>query len=188
MKIYLQFLFDHPFFAASFIFYTIPFWVPLAAIFFGADPALMLITALMIILAKSYVQAEITASNYFGRVFHNLLVGPFAVVARFALTVFATAVLIAYGVQGENIDKWIAAVMIVYLISLVYFRPSKSMFWSVRGIKAYRFYSFAGRTSAGVLWLVLLSGVLGTAESFAAAGLAVFIAVVTFLKTNEGLL
>lgn len=188
MNTFLRFLYDNPFFAACFLFYTIPFWVPLLAIFFGADPVLMLILSALSIMAKSYIQSEILASNPFDMMFTYFFTAPLMAFFRFLLTALLIGLIIAYAMQGEPLDKGIAAVMIVFILKLMYFRPQKNLYWHVSGLRVYRFYNIAGRLFTAFLWLVLMSVKLDLFTSLAVGFLAVLTAGFTFYKTNEGLL
>lgn len=188
MNPFVRFLYNNPFFAVCFIIHSIPFWVPLAAILYGADPVLMVSISALTILTRAYVQSEIMASNPFDMMFRYFLASPILAVLRFLFTLALIGVFITYAVQGEAVDKWIAAIMTVFVIKIIYFRPRKALYWNVSGLKVYWFYNLAGRLLTALLWISLMSVPFDAVTSLAVGFLAVFVSCYTFYKTNEGLL
>jgi len=188
MTSFIRFLWDNPFFTACFLFYNIPFWVPLVAISSGADPILMILLAVTSILAKSYIESELLLSNPYLLMFKYFIALPFKSVFKFLLLILLVAVIIFYAMQGEPLDKGISAVLLVFIVKVLYFRPPEAKYWNVKGLEVYRLYAFAGKTLAAILWLVFLFLGLGFIDNVAVGILAIIVSSFTFYKTSEGLI
>lgn len=188
MNSFLKFLFNNPFFATCFLFYLVPFWVPILAIAYGADPVLMILLTVMTILAKSYIDAEILAINPFNKIFEYFIASPFKAFFKFLFTGFIISIVLAYAIMGGPLDKGIAAVFIVFIFKLIYFRPAEEKFWQLTGFKTHKYINIAGRIFTAILWLLFLSVDFQLLDSMLVATLAILTAGLTFYKTNEGLI
>jgi len=184
---FLQFMFNSPFFTLCFLFQLIPFWVPLLAIINGADPILMILMSTAGLLSRSYIQSQIMHRDTFSIFFRNFIGAPFKFVFKIVLLTAIILFSLYYGLTGENFDKVLAAVIIVYTVKLIYFRPSKNLYWNMEGLKIYRFYSFAGQLTIALLWLSVLAGGMDIYSNLAVGFTAIFLSGLTFYKVNEGL-
>lgn len=188
MNPFLRFLYDNPFFAACFVFHTIPFWVPLLAVLYGADPVLMLALSALSVTSRAYIYSEVTASNPIDTMFSYFFTVPFLAVVRFLFTAAVIALLVVYALSGSPLDGGIAAVMIVFAVKVMYFRPKTNLCWNISGLGMHRLFSITGKLLAALIWLSVLTLPLGAPSAVAAGFAAVFIGGFTFYKTNEGLL
>ncbi|PLX70703.1 MAG: hypothetical protein C0602_04135 [Denitrovibrio sp.] len=188
MSTFLMFLYSKPFFAVCFVFQSIPFWVPLLAVFAGADPLLMIGLSALSVMSKAYIDSEISFKNPITLMLKYFLASPLLFTLKLTFALVMTALFMSYGLQGVALDKGIAAVLIVYLIMKLYFREKNNNYWNVKGLGTYRFYSIAGKLLSALLWLAFFTVELGPADSFAVASAALFISFLTFYKVNEGLL
>jgi len=178
---------QRPFFAVCFIFSTIPFWVPLIALLSGTDPVLMIMISILSVMAKAYVDSEIAFRHPLGVMAKYFLAAPVIFSLKLIAAVILTLLLTIYGMKGEPLDKGIAALLIVYFIIQIYFRPKRG-YWNIKGLGVYRFYSFAGKLFNALLWIAFFTLPLGTIDAVAVACTAVLVYSLTFFKVNEGLL
>ena len=188
MSSFFKFLINNPFFATCFLFYLIPVWVPILAILFGADPVLMILLTIMNLLSRSYIDSEITATNPFGKMFNYFITSPFITLFKFILASILIFIVVLYGIYGEPLDKGIAAVFIVFIIKLIYFRPVEEKYWNLTGFQTHKYIGIAGRVFTAILWVLFLSFEFSLIDGALVALLALFIAGLTFYKTNEGLI
>jgi len=189
MKTFIKFLFDHPFFTACFFFSSIPFWVPILAYFvFGADGWLMAGVSLLSILAKAYIDSEITSHSTFDMMFRYFITVPSASILKFVFMISLTAAGVVYGAKGEPVDCGIAAVVLIYFFNALYLRKKPDRYWNISGLKIYRFYFFTGRILSFTLWVMFFAAGADLYQSAGFALSALAVSMLTFYKTNEGLL
>ncbi len=160
------------------------------ALFYGADPVLMTLLAIMSVLAKSYIDAEITAENPFNKIFDYFIASPFFFFLKLFTSLIIVTIVFSYGIQGDPpIDRGIAAVFIVFVIKLIYFSPpTKEKYWHLKGFTTHKYINIAGRIAVAILWILFFSHNLQVIDSILIASLAIFLAGLTFYKTNEGLI
>lgn len=187
MNPFIRFLYEKPFFAVCFVFYSIPFWVPLLGLLAGADPVLMLSTAALCVMTKAYIDSEISFRDPLGLMLKYFLASPLIFLLKLILIISVVVLLALYGLKGEPLDKAIAALLMVYAVIKLYFSRKKGG-WNIPGLGSYRFYSFAGKALAAFLWLSFFLLDMGFADSIAVASCALAVSGFTFYKLNEGLL
>lgn len=188
MNPFLRYLYENPFFAGCFIFYSIPFWVPLLGIFAGADTVLMLLLSALSLMAKSYIRSEILAANPFDMMFNYFVASPAAAVSKFLLAALLVVLAVIYGGSGTQTDAWIAAAVIVFGLRMIYFGPKKNPYWNIRGVRMYRLYELSGRLLSACIWIFVMAAGMSVIENILFGFTAVFVTGLTFYKTNEGLI
>ncbi|ADD69584.1 hypothetical protein Dacet_2834 [Denitrovibrio acetiphilus DSM 12809] len=184
----ISYMTHKPFFGMCFIFQTIPFWVPLIGIIFGSDPVLMILSLLLIVFAKAYIDSEITFTNPVGQMFSYLVKVPLISFSKFTLAALVLSVLLYYGMNGAPIDRGVAAVLVIFTLKVIYFRPAKSGFWNVRGLTIYKLIGFSGKLLSAFLWLSFFMVDVSIPEKIIICLTAMLVSALTFFKTNEGLI
>ncbi|MGD9807443.1 MAG: hypothetical protein AB7E76_02100 [Deferribacterales bacterium] len=183
----LGYIISNPLFGLCFVFYLIPFWVPILGITAGADIPAMLLLLLLTVMSKAYIDSEITFGNPVTKMLDYLLSRPFLFMTKLVFTLILLWVLVLYAVNGSGMDKGIAAVMMIFIIQVMYFRPVRSGFWQIKGLRTYRWISFGSMLLTAFLWLAFFGLDVHPAEKAVIGLTAMFISAVTFFKKNEGL-
>jgi len=184
----LGYIFSNPLFGLCFVFYLIPFWVPILGMTVGADVFTMLLLLLLTVISKAYIDSEITFGNPVAKMFDYLLSRPFLIMTKLIFTLILLWILILYAINGVAVDKGIAAVMMIFVIQVMYFRPVQSGFWQIRGLSTYRWISFGSTLLTAFLWLAFFGLDIHPAEKALIGLTAMFISALTFFKKNEGLI
>lgn len=185
---FASYLFNNPIFASCFTFYIIPFWVPVLGYMYGFDPVMMGLLLVMIAMSKSYVDSEITFKNHMGNMFRYLFTIPFFTIFKFVTVAMITIILLIYGINGDQVDRWVAAISIVFVLKVFYIKPETSGHWQVKGLRVNKMITTSCKILTTFLWLSFFIVDVTTSEKIAIAICAMIVSVFTFLKSNEGLI
>jgi len=181
-------MFSKPIFGGCFVFYTIPFWVPLIGLLSGADPVLMVLLLFLSIMSKAYIESEITFANPLSMMLEHFFTKPLTAFFKFFFTVLIITLLTTYALKGEPMDKGIAAVTLIFAIQTLHLRPKKDTLWHLRGLHRYKWISFGSSLLTIFLWLSFFGLNVSIYEKCAIALTAMLVSALTFFKTNEGLI
>lgn len=127
----------------------IPFWVPLAAIFFtGADAPMMIMTSALVFGARAAAKANLTHKNPFLSVTSAFMFSPLMTIGKLILFFIASGFLMTYAVAGTHFDSSLAAVGIILLFNFMFIRSAAGFGF----LNTLLFFTGIG------LWLAYLGG------------------------------
>ncbi|TCK61713.1 hypothetical protein [Seleniivibrio woodruffii] len=146
--------YSNPLLTVCVAFASIPFWVPLAAMFTAdADSKLMILTAVLSLTAKIASKRLVNASVFSAD-------SPFSNLLTLFLGTVAVLVLLVYGASGQEADIAIAAICISLLFLMFFNRIRQSVRWTNSLLYLLIFF----------LWLGFLNG-MGNTYAFCAVAL-----------------
>lgn len=181
-------MFSNPFFGLCFVFYLIPFWVPILGLISGADPLSMVLILILTVMSKAYIDSDITSVNPISMMFDYFFTKPILTSAKLLFTAFLLWVLTIYALSGAPLDKGIAAVTAIFVVQVMYFTPVRSGFWQIKGLRNYRIIAIGGAVLTAFLWLSFFGLSVHPAEKVIIGMTAMLVSALTFFKKNEGLI